>query len=91
MERLVAVSILAVYVAVSCALAFRLRSQVNVRLPRGQSAKIMPAWNYWRTLKLHRKFYPVSRLRLAVYLLDFAGPLAFFLVLAVIACWHSLC
>jgi hypothetical protein len=82
MQRVVQMSILALYVAVSCGFAFRLRSQVNARLPRGQSAEFVPIWNYWRMLKLHQKFYPDSPLRLAVYLWEFAGAAAVFLLLA---------
>ncbi len=80
MERAVKMSILVLFVAVSWALAFRLRSQVNVRLPPGQSAKIMPNWNYWRMLQLHREFYPSSLLRLAACLWEFGGAVAVFLV-----------
>ena len=81
MERIVKLSILAVYVAVSCGFAFRLRSQVNMRLPRGQSAEFVPLWNYLRMLELHREFYPDSRVRLAACLWDAAGAVAVFLLL----------
>ena len=80
MERAVEMSILALYVAVSCALVFRLHSQVRVRLPREQSVEFMPIWNYWRMLQLHREFYPSSRLRLTACLWEFGGAVAVFLV-----------
>ena len=82
MQRTVPMSIGALWVVISCVFAFRLRSQVNVRLPPGESAEFVPIWNYWRMLKLHRKFYPDSRLRLAVYLWEFAGAPAVFLIIA---------
>ena len=82
MQRLVSMSILALYVVICGVLAFRLRSQVNVRLPPGESAELVPIWNYWRMLKLHRKFYPDSPLRLAACLWEFAGAPVVFLIVA---------
>jgi hypothetical protein len=57
-----------IWIGLSWVLAYRLRSQVNLKLIPPERAKVWPSWNYWQTLQLHREFYPTSHLRLAIYL-----------------------
>jgi hypothetical protein len=69
-----------IWIGLSWILAYRLCSQVNIKLIPPQRARVWPSWQYWRMLQLHREFYPSSWLRSAAYLCH-AGCFAWFVAL----------
>jgi hypothetical protein len=64
-------------VALSWLVALRMRTEVNERLAREEQISVwMIHRAYWRMARLHQKFYPASRLRIA-FLLCLTGFVVF--------------
>ena len=76
------------YIGTTWVFAYCLRSQVNARLPRGETCEIWPNCEYWRMLRLHKNFYPNSRLRLIAYVWEIGGFLSMALFLGLRAIWR---
>ena len=71
------------YIGVTWVFAYWLRSQVNAKLPRGETSEIWPNWNYWRMLRLHKSFYPNSTLRLVAQVWEIGGCLILILLIVI--------